>query len=88
MNTIFEQFDGPRLLRREELIDSIRLSQLCFGGSEINNEEEIFTNYVPPRRGGFYVLGHQGRLVSQIGIFHDQLKMYDGTIRIGSIGGV
>src|SRR6266545_3079045 len=88
MNTVFEQFDGPRLVRREEWIDSIRLSQLCFGGSEINNEEEILANYVPPRHGGFYVLVHQSKPVSQIGIFHDQLKMYDGTIRTGSIGGV
>jgi len=88
MNTVFEQFDGPRLVRREEWIDSIRLSQLCFGGSEINNEEEILANYVPPRHGGFYVLVHQSKPVSQIGIFHDQLKMYDRTIRTGSIGGV
>jgi len=88
MNTVFEQFDGPRRMRCEELIDSIRLSQLCFGGSEINNEEEILANYVPPRRGGFYVLVHQGKPVSQIGIFHDRLKMYDGMIRTGSIGGV
>jgi GNAT superfamily N-acetyltransferase len=88
MNSVFEQLNGPRLMRYEELIDSIRLSQLCFGGSEINNEEEILANYVPPRRGGCYVLAHQGKPVSQIGIFHDQLKMYDGTIRVGSIGGV
>jgi predicted acetyltransferase len=83
-----EQFEGPRLVRREELIDSIRLSQICFGGSEIDNEEEILANYVPPRRGGTYVLAHEGKLVSEIAIFHDQLKMYDGMIRIGSIGGV
>ena len=89
MNTIFEQFDRPRLLRREELIDSIRLAHLCFGGpQETENEEEILASYVPPRRGGMYILSHEGKPVSQIAIFHDQIKMYDGTIRAGSIGGV
>jgi GNAT superfamily N-acetyltransferase len=75
-------------VRREEVIDSIRLFRLCFGGPEIENEEEVLANYIPPRRGGTYVLIHEGKPVSQIGIFHDQLKMYDGTIRVGSIGGV
>lgn len=88
MNTSFTQFDGPRLIRREEWIDSIRLFRLCFGGPEIENEEEVLANYIPPRRGGMYVLVHEGKPVSQIGIFHDQLKLYDGTIRTGSIGGV
>src|SRR5574341_2236192 len=88
MNTLFEQFDGPRLVRREELIASEKLSRICFGGPEIVSEEEILANYVPPRRGGTYVLVHQGQPVSQTGIFHDRIKMYDGTIRAGSIGGV
>jgi GNAT superfamily N-acetyltransferase len=88
MDTLVEQFDGPRLVGREELIDSIRLSHLCFGGPEIENEEKVLANYLPPRRGGTYVLMHEGKPVSQIGIFHDQLKMYDGRIRTGSIGGV
>jgi GNAT superfamily N-acetyltransferase len=85
---IFTQFDGPRLVRREELIASDRLSRICFGLQEIENGEEILANYVPPRRGGTYVLVHENKPVSQIVIFHDQLKMYDGTIRTGSIGGV
>ena len=89
MDTSIKQFEGPRLVRREELIASIRLSRLCFGGTEdINNEEEILANTIPPRRGGWYVMVHQGKPVSQIAIFHDQLKMYDGTIQVGSIGGV
>lgn len=88
MNTPFPEFDGPRLLRREEAIDSERLSRLCFGGPEIDNEEEILANFVQPRRGGWYVVADQGKPVSQIAIFHDQLKMYDGTIQVGSIGGV
>ena len=89
MNIPIPQFEGPRLLRREELIDSIRLSRICFGGIEnIDNEEEILASYAPPRRGGWYVMVDQGKPVSQIAIFHDQLKMYDGTIQVGSIGGV
>ena len=89
MNKPFAQFDGPRVIRREELIDVIRLSRICFGGSqEIENQEEILASYVPPRRGGTYALVDKGKPVSQIGIVHDQLKVYEGTIRTGSIGGV
>jgi GNAT superfamily N-acetyltransferase len=88
MTTFFEQFDGPRLLRQDELIASERLSRMCFGGPEIDNEAEILNNYVPPKRGGIYILAHQGKPVSQIGTFHDRIKMYDGEIRAGSIGGV
>src|SRR5574339_609870 len=82
------QFDGPRLIQREELIASIRLFRTCFGGAEIENEEEILAGYLPPRRGGTYAIFDQGRPVSQIGIFHDQIRVYDGIIRAGSIGGV
>ena len=89
MTISFAQFDGPRLMQRDELIDSIRLSRLCFGELvDTDNEEEFLANYVHPRRGGTYVLAHEGKIVSQICIFHDQIKMYDGTIRTGSIGGV
>lgn len=89
MKTLYAQFDGPRLMRRDELIESICLSRICFGGpADIDNEKELLATYVPPRRGGTYVIVHEGKPVSQIGIFHDQLKMYDGTIRTGSIGGV
>ena len=88
MSRSFIQFDGPRLVRREEFIDSIRLSRMCFGGPEIENEDEILAGYIPPQRGGTYAMVHEGRPVSQIGIFHDELKMYDGIIKTGSIGGV
>src|SRR5215208_6756591 len=88
MNTSFAQFDGPRLGRREELIDCMRLFQICFGGPEIDNEEKILAEHVTPRRGGIYVLAHHGKPVSQIVIFHDLFKMYDGTIHVGSVGGV
>jgi GNAT superfamily N-acetyltransferase len=88
MTSLFAQFDGPRLLRQDELIASERLSRICFGGPEIDNEAEILANYVPSKRGGTYILAHQGKPVSQIGTFHDRIKMYDGDIRAGSIGGV
>lgn len=88
ITTSFTQYDGPRLIRQDELVASERLSRICFGGTEIDNEAEILANYVPPKRGGTYILAHQGKLVSQIGIFHDRIKMYDGDIRTGSIGGV
>lgn len=89
MNPSFAQFEGPRLIRREELIASIRLSHICFEGLQgMENEEEILANYVPPRRGGTYAFLHSGKPVSQIYIAHDRIKLYDGTIRTGSIGGV
>jgi GNAT superfamily N-acetyltransferase len=86
--TSFSQYDGPRLLRRDEVLDSERLSRVSFGGPEIDNEAEILANYVPPKNGGVYILAHQGKPVSQIGIFHERFKLYDGDIRVGSIGGV
>jgi len=88
MTTSFAQYDGPRLVRQEEWIASERLSRICFGGPEIDNEAEILANYVPPKQGGTYILAHQGKPVSQICTFHDRIKMYDGEIRAGSIGGV
>ena len=88
MTRSFAQFDGPRLLRQEELVASERLDRVCFGGPEIDNEAEILANYVPPKHGGMYVLAHEGKLVSQIDTIHDRIKMCDGHIQAGSIGGV
>lgn len=88
MNTSLQEFEGPRLVRREETVDSVKLLNLCFGGPAIVNEEEILAGFVVPRRGGTYALFHGGKPVSQIGVFHDRLKMFDGTIQTGSIGGV
>jgi GNAT superfamily N-acetyltransferase len=88
MNSSLEDFDGPRLVQREEIIDSVKLFNLCFESPETVDEEEILRSYELPRRGGTYAIFHEGRPVSQIGIFHVQLKMLDGTIQAGSIGGV
>ena len=88
MNTPLLPFDGPRLVRPEEVVDSVRLFHLCFGGSPVETEEEIRAGYSIPRRGGTYAIFQDGKPVSQIGIFHDQIKLYDGIIRTGSIGGV
>lgn len=62
MRTSFAQFDGPRLVRRDELIASYRLFLTSFGLPETASEEEILTSYLPPRRGGTYLLV-QGRYV-------------------------
>ncbi len=88
MDPHFAQFDGPRLVRQDEWIATERLWRICFGGPEIENEAEILAHYVPPKRGGTYILAHAGKTVSQIATFHDRLKLYDGEIRAGSIGGV
>ncbi len=90
MRNSMTHLEGPRLVRREEWVDSERLSRICFGGPEIDKDEaeKILATYTLPRHGGLYVLVHQGKPVSQIWIAHDQVKMSDGTIRTGSIGGV
>jgi GNAT superfamily N-acetyltransferase len=88
LTTSFAEFDGPRLLRQEELVASVKLSRLCFNGPEIDDESEIAANYVPPQHGGTYVLAHEDKPVSQIATFHHRLKMYDGHIQTASIGGV
>jgi GNAT superfamily N-acetyltransferase len=77
------------MVRREELAASDRLAQICFGGLDLNApEEEPPASFTPPRRGGLYVITHQGVPVSQIYIFHFRVKLYDGLLRVGSIGGV
>lgn len=84
-----QEFDGPRLIRQEELAASRRLDALCFPGFvEEVKEEELLTSYVPPRRGGIQVICHRGVPVSQIGIYHSQLNVYGSHLRIASIGSV
>lgn len=82
------QFDGPRPMRMHEVVDSARLFQICFDLPELGSERGILAGYVPPREGGTYVIAHDGKLVTQIATFHDRLKVYDGLIRAGSVGGV
>jgi len=82
-------FDGPRMVRREELGASDRLAHICFGGLDENAPaEDPPAAFHPPRRGGLFVITHQGVPVSQIYIFHFQVKLSDGLIRVGSVGGV
>jgi GNAT superfamily N-acetyltransferase len=88
MSVLSVQFDGPRLVRGDELLACERLSHLCFGGSEADLDVEPPATYIPPKRGGTYVITHQGTPVSQISIFHHRIQLYDGQIRVGSIGGV
>jgi hypothetical protein len=84
-----KDFDGPRMIRRVELVASDRLSRICFGGLDVNApEEESPASFTPPRRGGLYVITHQGIPVSQVYIFHFRVKLFDGLLRIGSVGGV
>ena len=88
MSISFSQFDGIHLLQPEELIASKELTHICFGGPEAIIDQEELASYIPPRRGGTYVLTHDQKLVSQIMISHDRIRMYDGVIRVASIGGV
>lgn len=52
------------------------------------NEEELIASYTPPRHGGIQVLCHQDTPVSQIDIVHSRVNVYDGHLRVASIGGV
>ena len=81
-------FDGPHLVRREELAASHRLKLTCFPGVREEVTEEEVASYTPPRRGGVQVLSHRGVPVSQIGIYHSQVNLYGSPLRIASIGGV
>lgn len=83
-------YEGPRLIRSEELPASRRLSSICFGGGDEGNfeTEETPIRYKKPRREGLYVITHRGIPVSQIHTFHFQIRLYDGILRVGSIGGV
>jgi len=81
--------DGPRPVRREELLASHRLAALCFPGEVMEPpEDELPARYKAPRRGGTYVICHEGRPVSQLSIFHSRICLYGSSVRIASIGGV
>jgi GNAT superfamily N-acetyltransferase len=81
------EFDGPRLLRPDELRASWRLSAICFDDILDIGEEEA---KLPPQfhQAETHLIAHAGKPVSQISIFHTPLKMYDGIAHVGSIGGV
>lgn len=88
MNTNLSQYDGPRLLRGDELSAANALDRLCFGGTDPGGGEEDEQRYIPPKRGGIFVLAEQGKPVSKVGVYHAELQMYDCRFRVASIGGV
>ncbi len=85
-----EEFDGPHKMRREEIAGARRLDRICFGGAPNDEPEEELTEAQlnDPRWGTTFVTTHEGRPVSQISIFHNRIRLYNGFIRLGSIGGV
>lgn len=84
-----ENWEGPRLVKREELPAAHRLAALCFPGEVIEApDEELIASYKPPRRGGLYVICHNGNPVSELGVFHSRISLYGSYIQIASIGGV
>lgn len=89
MTTTFSQFDGPRLLRRDEMAAADQLDRLCFGFLEPAHEhEEEQHDYIQPKRGGIYVMAEAGRLVSKIGVYHARVRMGEAVFPVASIGGV
>ncbi|MCX7683254.1 MAG: GNAT family N-acetyltransferase [Anaerolineae bacterium] len=84
-----EHWEGPRLVKREELLAAHRLAALCFPEDLLEApEEELLAAYKPPRKGGLYVICHNGSPVSELGVYHSRLSLYGSYIRIASIGGV
>jgi GNAT superfamily N-acetyltransferase len=81
-------FDGPRLVRREELVAAQQLRKLCFPGFVEDLGEKQVASYVPPRRGGTQVICHRGVPVSRIGIYHSRVNVYGSRVSVASIGGV
>jgi GNAT superfamily N-acetyltransferase len=81
------EFEGPRMMRSDELRASERLSALCFEDIIDTDGEET---ELPPQfhQAETYLIASAGKPVSQISIFHTPLKMYDGVVKVGSIGGV
>lgn len=90
MTVPFAQFDGPRLLRRGEAVASERLFRSAFDVPPLPPEEEaaVSARFSQPRRGGVYVMAHEGQLVSQLLVAHDPLRIHDAITHVASIGGV
>lgn len=87
MTTLPSEFDGPRLIRPEEVPASRRLSRICFEDlpDDGDDAEPLPPHHEPEET---YLFAHKGRPVSQISIFYTPLRLLDGAIRVGSIGGV
>jgi predicted N-acetyltransferase YhbS len=87
--TASPDLDGPRLVRREEVVAARRLGVLCFSGFvEEVDEEALLAAYRRPRRGGTQVICHRGVPVAKIGLFHSRVNVHGSPLRVGSIGGV
>ncbi len=81
------EFDGPRLIRPAELPASRRLSRICFEDlADASADATPLSGDLRPEE--TYGFACQGQPVSQISIFYTSLRVYDGTVRVGSIGGV
>lgn len=86
------QFDGPRLATREECLASEKLFRTAFGFPAITPEEEkeVLARCRAHRPRGTYVvaIAHEGELVSQLAVYHNEMRIYGATTRVASIGGV
>lgn len=83
-------FDGPRPIRDNEWRDSERLFRICFSGQppefELPADEAV--GKIDEPNAEVQVISADGRVVSQIVIVWELLKVDDGVVHIGSIGGV
>mgnify|MGYP000303683889 CR=1 FL=1 len=78
------QYEGPRRIRLEEAHSGGELFEICFG----ENLTDAIAEAQPTRRGGWYVIVHHGKVVSQLGLSHSEVVVYGSRLRIGSVGGV
>lgn len=83
-------FDGPRPIHDDEWRDSERIFRICFSGEppefELPDDEKV--DKIDGPNAEVQVISADGRVVSQIAIFWERLKVHEGVVRIGSIGGV
>lgn len=83
-------FDGPRPIRDDEWRDSERLFRICFSDQppEFELPADAVVGKIDEPNAEVQVISADGRVVSQIVIVWEQLKVHEGIVRIGSIGGV
>jgi hypothetical protein len=87
--TSLGELEGPRLIRREELVAANRMEYSCFSGAiPLAEPSALLAGYREPRQGGSYVFVHGGMPVSQVELFHGRVRIYGSSLRVASIGDV
>jgi ribosomal protein S18 acetylase RimI-like enzyme len=84
-----DELEGPRLIRREELVAANRMEWLRFERAiPLVDPAALLAGYREAPRGGSYVLAHGGVPVSQVKLFHSRVRIHGSLLRTASIGDV